>query len=383
MDGIEIDPPSEKIRWGSIYRGVVRAIHPSAETAQVELANGLTATLHNKDVINDKVDKSEGISKRLSTGQFIIVQAKESLIARDSKMHKNPLEHKTPRLSMNIALQGRYLIYMPHASENRVSQRIQTPALRKKMQAMLDDLKVPKGMILRASAANTQTLILEKEAHVLKILWNSVEKLSKGMQPAILFEGPNAIQRLLSDMAAESIDRIEVVTLDHLNAVQNWCDQFAPDLPPRVIPVEIPEAVDDLKLFEFRDILKQIEALFNPYVVLDGGGNIIIQHTAALTAVDVNRGGDRSSNLALNIRAAEEVARQLRLRNVGGIVLVDFLKMKSKKDNDELTRQMKKFFNDDPCTVQHHGLTNLGLYELTRQKRNPSLHDRMKSISYS
>lgn len=371
------------MRWGSVYRGIVRRIHPSSETAEIEISPNLKGSLHNRDVFAPGTERGSGIGKRLKTGQTVIVQAKESILSMRAGSDTNTLEIKSPRLTMHIGLQGRYLVYMPLAGENKVSQRIRDKKLRRRLQDMMAGQISMQGLILRSSAADIQTDIIEKEAAVLHKQWDAIEKLStgSGKHSAQLLQGPNAIQRLLSNLAEKPIERIEVVTLDHLEAVQTWCRNFAPDISPRIIPVEISGATNDLRLFEHRDILKQIEALFSAYTLLKGGGNLIIQETAALTAIDINRGSDKQSNLNLNIHAAKEIARQLRLRNIGGIIVIDFLKMKSAADEKKLKEAMTGYFDDDQCTVQLHGLTNLGLYELTRQQRTASLQDRMKSVT--
>ncbi len=113
-----------------------------------------------------------------------------------------------------------------------------------------------------------------------------------------------------------NIERIEIVTMDHFTQVEDWCTIFAPDLVTKITPVELENAVRDLALLEYRDVLGQIESLFQGYVMLTNGGSLIIQETAALTAIDVNRGSDKRSRLAVNINAAKEIARQMRLRNI-------------------------------------------------------------------
>jgi len=128
-----------------------------------------------------------------------------------------------------------------------------------------------------------------------------------------------------------------------------------------------------------RDVLDDVEYLFQPYVILKNTGNIIIQETAALTAIDVNRGGDKRSNLNINLEAAIEIGRQVRLRNLGGIIMVDFLKMENKKEKESLISALKDIAALDPCTLQVHGLTALGLVELTRKRRTPALQDRFDS----
>lgn len=387
LEGIEIDPPQEPVRWGDVYMGIVRRIDKANDSAIVEIEKDIFGYLNAKDVYsfdkNRKASKISGaIGQTLQTGSKIIVQAKEGTSDLADKPEGASLEYKYPRLSMDIAIQGRYMIFTPHQKENRVSQRIRNKKLRGQLVEMLDDMTGCEGCILRAAAHNTQTDILKAEADQLNDIWDRIEDSFKGEKPKRLSQGPNAIGRLLSDHARENIEVISVVTMDHLNAVQDWCERFAPDLVTKIEPVEIPNAEADLGLFEFRDVIGQIEALFHPYCLVDGGGSIIIQETTALTAVDVNRGGDSDSNLAINIKVAKMLARQLRLRNIGGIIMCDFLRMRTKTEKKKLEDALAEQFEFDPCTVQIHGFTNLGLIELTRQRRTPSLRNRIEEIDF-
>ena len=150
--------------------------------------------------------------------------------------------------------------------------------------------------------------------------------------------------------------------------------------PPQIQPLELDDATQDLALFHYRDISGQIEDLFQPYVLLKDGANVIIQTTAALTSIDVNKGADRRSNLAVNIDAANEIAKQLRLRNTGGIIIVDFVKFQAKSDETKVLKALEKAFATDPCTVQIHGRTNLGLVEISRKRRTPPLHERFDGV---
>ena len=387
LDGIEIDPPEEKVRWGSVYLGIVRRIDKADDTAIIELENGVFGYLNSKDVylFDDnrrpkKIDKP--IGKALQTGARIIVQAKEGTVDLKDQNDHNGFEDKYPRVSMDVTLQGRYMIFTPFHVENRVSQRIRHAKLRTQLIKMLDDMTGCQGCILRAAALNTQTDILKAESDHLNNAWDRIEDNAKGDKPKCLLKGPNAIARLLSNHAADTIERICVVTMDHLDAVQDWCEIFAPDLVTKIEPVEIPNAQADLGLFEFRDVIGQIEALFHPYCLLRHGGSIIIQETAAMTVIDVNRGGDNRSNLALNIEAAAAIGQQLRLRNIGGIIIVDFIKLRTAAEKTKLKKTLGEVFDYDNCTVHIHGLTKLGLMELTRQRRTPSLKSRIDHIDF-
>lgn len=381
LEGLEVDPVDEEIRWGSIYWAKVKSIDKALDAVYVDLDGYNTGILYNKDVRwidqKGKVHKGgeEAIGKRFTPGDMVAVQAKTAYLPRDHDDYKAQ-EYKTPVMSMDITLPGRYLIYCAMMDKNRLSTRIRDRKLRKQMHKMIDALVDIQGCILRLAAANTQSDMLIREGRILKGAWEEIQGYFKGNDPTLIALGPDAIQRTLSDHAAQQIDRIEVVTMDHFKHVEEWCSIFAPDLVTKIEPIELDNATEDLALFHYRDIIGQIEELFQPYAMLPGGGNIIIQGTAALTAVDVNRGGSKNAHLDINIQAAKEVARQIRLRNCGGIIVVDFLKNMDKKAQGQLIAALEEAINEDPCTVQIHGLTALGLIEMTRKRRTPPLEDR-------
>lgn len=385
LEGLEIDPAHEAVRWGSIYWGKVTSVSASLDAAFVDLDGSYTGVLYNRDVRVRAKDGSiikggeRAIGKVFKPGDMIIVQAKSAYLPRtmDSEL---PQEQKSAQLSMDISIPGRHLIYCPLMEGNHISQRIRKKALRSTLSDMLGALEGMDGFILRSSAADIQTDILVREATILKSVWSELQAFFEGSDPALIMLGPDSIQRILSDLAVEKIERIEVVTMDHYGAVEEWCSVFAPDLVPRVTPIELDDATKDLALFGYRDVLTLIETLFHDYSLLPSGGNLIIQETAALTAIDVNKGADRRSHLAVNVEAAEEIARQVRLRNLGGIIIIDFLKMKTRKEQNELIRALEKGFDEDPCTVQIHGLTSLGLMEITRKRRTPTLYERVEGV---
>ncbi|MCC6598580.1 MAG: ribonuclease E/G [Alphaproteobacteria bacterium] len=379
--GLDVDPSNEEVRWGSIYWAKIKSIDAALDAVFLDLDGENTGILYNGDVRwldeDGKMRKggAEAIGKRFKAGDFVPVQAKSAYLSKSDDAYA-ALESKAPQMSMDITLPGRYLVFGGMIGENRISQRIRDKAMRTQLQSMLDALEDINGCILRAAAANTQTDVLRREGKILKGAWEDIQEYFKDDEPALIALGPDAIQRTLSDQAAQPIERIEIVTMDHFQEVEDWCTIFAPDLVTKIQPVELDNAAEDMALFYYRDIIGQIEDLFQPYVLLENGGNIIIQSTAALTAVDVNKGGAKGSHLAVNIEAAQELARQIRLRNCGGTIVVDFLKMRSPADETRLIRALEEAFNSDPCTVQIHGLTKLGLLELTRKRRTPPLKER-------
>ncbi len=392
LEGLEIDPPHEAVRWGSIYWAKVTSIDAGQDAAFLDLDGDNTGILYNRDVrYIDKGDKirkggDKSIGKTLKSGDFVAVQAKTAhLMQKEDEIDVWGKESKIPQMSMDITLSGRYLIYSTPINninrKNSISSRIHNKKLRKQLEEMINSIDDMDGFILRSAAADMQTEILQKEARILKEMWEQISVHFNGSAPSLIALGPDSVQRTLSDKAIEPIDRIEVVTMDHFSQVEDWCYIFAPDLITKITPLELNDATQDLALLEHRDVLGQIESLFHDYAFLSHGGNLIIQETAALTAIDVNTSSDKRSNLSVNIEAAQEIARQIRLRNIGGIIIIDFLKM-NKAGENALLKELKRAINQDPCTIQIHGFTKLGLMELTRKRRTPSLSERFDGISF-
>lgn len=382
LSGLEIDPAGEEVRFGSIYLAKVMKIDKAMDAAFVRLDDDNTGIINNKDVrIFDKEGNvikggDKAIGKLIKPGDLITVQAKSGYLP---KLDGDDLtmEDKSVTVSMNITLPGRYLIFSPMMSDNRISKRIYDKKQRKQLTKMLNNVEGIKGCILRAAAANVQTDVLIREGGILKHIWEELQKHLNGGEPCLIMEGPDATQRTFSDHANALISSIDLVTMDRYQDVEEWCEIYAPDLVTKVRPIELPNQEMDLGLFDFNDILDSIEDLFQPYVLLKNGGNIIIQETAALCAIDVNRSGDKRGNLAVNLEALEMIGRHIRLRNLGGIIIVDFLKMNNKKEKEALLDALNDIVINDPCTVQIHGLTGLGLIEMTRKRRTPPLQARL------
>jgi len=385
LQGLEVDPTLEEVRWGSIYWAKVKSLNKSLDAAFLDLDGFNTGILYNSDVRwtdkDGKIHKGgeESITKRFKAGDMVAVQAKNAYLPTEEDDYARQ-ETKTPQMSMDITLPGRYLIFCALMENNKISQRIRDKALRKQLHKMMESMDDIQGCILRAAAADTQSDMLVREGKILKATWEAIQEYFKGKEPGIISLGPDAIQRTLSDQAGQLIDRIEVVTMDHFKEIEEWASVFAPDLVTKIEPIELDNAAEDLALFHYRDIIGQIEDLFQAYAMLPSGANIIIQGTAALTAIDINKSGSKDSNLSVNIQAAKEIARQIRLRNCGGIIVVDFLKSQNKKDEGKLIAALEEAINEDPCTVQIHGMTALGLIEITRKRRTPKLKDRFQGI---
>ncbi len=385
LQGLEVDPAAEEVRWGSIYWGKVARIDKSLDAAFIDLDGDNEGILHNADVrIKDSSGKiikggAKAIGKLLQPGQMVAVQAKSGYLYNENQFDF-AREDKTPKLSMDITIPGRYLILAPFMKENEVSSRIRDKKLRENMMEMLKIFDPYKGLILRSAAADMQTDILIREAKILNNVWDRLQPYFKGDDPNLIMDGPDAFERTIGDHADKLIDRLEIVTMDRYTEIEEWCEVFAPDLVTKIKPVELEDPDAELALFDYRGLLGDIEDLFQDYALLIHGGSLIIQDTAALTAIDVNRGGDTRPAMDVNLEAAQEIARQIRLRNIGGIILIDFLKFNQKGDQQKFLKLLGPIFDTDPCTVQIHGISALGLVEITRRRRTPPLSERMDTI---
>lgn len=388
LEGLELDPADEKVRWGSIYRAKVSRIDASRGVAFLDLDTENTGILHAADIrlINrngiSKNTEGQPIGQILKPGQVITVQAKAGSLSKAPKgSDDNALtqEQKTPRMSMDIAIPGRYIIHAPFERINRISRRVREKSARAQMEKMLEMLEDFQGCILRAAAIHTQTDVLIREARILKAVWGQIQPHLEGESPQLVMRGPDAAQRLLADSAGSVIEEIAVTSMESYRAVEEWCDLYAPDLITRIAPVQMHNVHGDLPLLSARDLIGQIENLIRAHIPLPGGGNLVLEPTTALVAIDVNSGADQRSNLEINIEAAQQIARQIRLRNLGGIIVIDFLKLKTAKDRAALEKALGAACDEDPCTVQIHGLTGLGLMELTRMRRTPPLQERLEA----
>ena len=377
IQNLEIDPYAEIVRWGSIYMGKVGRIDAANDAAYIDLGYGYEGILFRDDVRLDGAHppKSKKIGQLLSPGQMIMVQVKTAFNPLPSDIESDQPQ-KVSKLSMEIALQGRYLIHTPYARDNRISKRIISEDMRKNLKSMLKNINDIDGCILRASAANCQTDILVREGKILKAIWDNLLEFEDESEPALLMMGPNALQRTLADLAGVTVGSISVSTMEIFEEAEEWCDLFAPDLMTKIQPRAAENTRSGMGLFEIHDLIGQFEGLLKPYIVLPSGGSIIMEHTSAMTTIDVNSGADKNK-LNTNLEAAREIARQLRIRNIGGIVMADFINMKTKADKNKVLKELDSAFVYDPCTTQCHGITELGVFEISRQRRTPTLEEKL------
>lgn len=312
---------------GAVYFARVEQILKDRNAAFVSLGGGMRGMLAGADA-RPAPAKDVGLGSLLRSGQTVIVQVKA-----------DPVGDKVAVVSMDAALPGRLLTHLPLGRGVMASRRLAADA--DKRQALRQDFarRLPTqgggaqgGWIVRAAAVGADDAALQAEAATLAERWRAVaDDAGKGGGPRLLRPAPDAVERAQTAYAA-------------------------PLGPP---PPDL-------------DLDAALSALTRPHVPLRDGGALIIESTAALTAVDVD-GGGRGNPLAVNLAAADELARQLRLRNIGGMVLVDFIRMKARSDQEQAAARLRRATADDPAQTDVYGFTRLGLMELTRARRGRSL----------
>ncbi len=377
ISALEIDPYAELVRWGSIYWARVMRIDANLNAAFVDMGHDIVGMLPAAEIPGLKKDVK--IGKKLRTGQYVMVQVKTARQPMDNEdgYDPRPDTQKASKVSMDIALQGRYLIYTPLSPGNRISRRIRGPEIRKQLIAMSKAIKDVSGCILRASAANTQTEILIREAKIQKAIWESLQEFTKEDEPALLMLGPDALQRVLADFATARIGTIQISVDERAEEATNWCDLYAPELMQKIESRAVSNTRTGMGLMEARDLLGQIEDFVRPLVLMPGGASFLLEDTALGTVIDVNSGA-ATSLATVNHDAAHEIARQIRLRNIGGLILIDFAGQKDANIARRLTKTLGDAFDLDPCTVELHGVTKTGLFEVTRHRRTPTLMERIE-----
>jgi ribonuclease E/ribonuclease G len=255
--------------------------------------------------------------------------------------------------SRSISLAGRGVIHLPGESGAKLSKRLDTASAKRMTLEALVAGK-PGGWIFRRTATNVGVADLTAEIASL-----AAEGQGAGIVP------PDAFRRLAVDYGAKAPDRILVAGLAAQRTAERWCRAFAPSLEERIESAPA-------GLFDQHDLDEAIAALAEPRVALPGGGSLAIEPTEALTAIDVNAGHE-SNVLSVNLAAAKEIARQLRLRHIGGIVVIDFISISRERDRDQVVDVLKAAVADDPAQTHILPMSPLGLVEMTRERRGPGL----------
>ena len=350
---------------GNIYIGIVRDIIKGMQSAFVDIGTEKNSFIHLKDLLpqidetKEKIDENTKISDVVENGQKVLVQVK-----------KDSNEKKGARVSSHINLPSKYIALMPNSDIITVSQKIEDKKEQERLKELVKEhLTEGNGAIIRTSAQNKEKEIID-DIKEIEGKWNKIIQTSinpKMNKPQLLYKSEDIIERMMIDLAGKDIERIIVNSDKLVKELEKIKKQNA---EYKNIKIELKK---EGSIFEIYEIEKQIEKMQNRKIWLKCGGFITIDKTEALTAIDVNTGkytGNKSLEetvYKVNKEATVEIAKQLRLRDIGGIIIIDYIDMKDEENKEKIENLLKEELKKDRSKTQVEGFTKLDLMELTRK----------------
>jgi len=344
---------------GRIYLARVKSLDNKLDAAFIDCGQDQIAYLSGRDGRYIGGKRSElPLSRQLTEGEAIVVQG--SGMSRDGKK---------PKVTSDIQLTGMFQIYRPRRRSIKFSSKLSETGQSDRLLGLAKTLFPDGGVIYRGAAGDADNDALEAESKQLKALWEEIETKAKDgtAAPLCLFERTDPLDRILHEALKPDVDRIvaadKIVEAGARSFVEAW----------------LPSLKDHLECqpgaFEVSGVNEQLERADQPKVDLPSGGNIVIEQTTALTAIDVNSGSSRAHEA--NLEAAAEIARQLRLRRIGGTIVIDFIDLKTQGERGSLMPELQKGFADDPAAIKIYPPTQLGLVQISRQRLGRSLQERL------
>ena len=385
LEEFTIERTSEERLVGSIFKGRVRNLEDGLKAAFVDIGFEKNAFLHYWDIVPSNFDSAvevverEGQRRRdrpkvtqkdvprlYPSGSDIIVQ-----------VTKGPIGTKGPRVTTNLVLPGRYLVLLPNSDQSGVSRKIEDHEERQRLKKILRKLNIPEGMgvIMRTVGEGQRERYFVRDLALLLDEWQGIQERIKTRPSAtIVFEEPDLIERTVRDFLTEDVERIVVDSPKAYDRMREMISKISKRSADK-----IKLYADHQPIFDRFGITKQLESTFSRQVLLRSGGYLVVDETEALVAIDVNTGRhksnkDQESNiLKVNLEAAEEICRQLRLRNMGGLIVLDFIDMRSRRDQQQVYQRVKEGLRRDKAKTHILPISQLGLMEMTRQRHSESV----------
>jgi ribonuclease G len=358
---------------GNIYKGVVQRVLPGMQAAFVEIGLERTAFLHVADMVpspngSGHAPELPPITQLVHEGQQVLVQ-----------IVKDPIGSKGARLTKLLSVPSRYLVLLPHERNVGVSARIEAEAERLRLKGILEQVQqelAPNfGVIARTAAENAEPEALADDLRFLLRLWASISELSLTAKPGTMVHGDLPLSmRILRDLMGTDVERIRIDNMGEFHRVQQFAQIFVPHAAPKI---ELYQGA--APIFDLYGAEDDISRALDRRVELKSGGHIFIDQTEAMTTIDVNTGaytGHRNLEetvLKTNLEAAQAIARQLRLRNLGGIIILDFIDMRSDDHRAQVLRALERALAGDHARTQVYPFSPLGLVEMTRKRTRDSL----------
>ncbi|HLQ66074.1 MAG TPA: Rne/Rng family ribonuclease [Candidatus Limnocylindrales bacterium] len=390
---VMVERPEAVRRVGDIYKGRVNAVLPGMQAAFVDLGLEKSAFLHASDLtpdteLDDLFEEEEDgdeprgggggrggrgrrdepvprIEEALKKGQDLLVQ-----------ITKEPIGTKGPRVTTQVSLPGRFLVLMPGHEHIGVSRKIEDRAERARLKSLIREIRPhDAGVIVRTVGAEQGKKEFQSDIKYLEQLWSKIEKQSQRVRaPALLHQEMEFTTGLIRDIFTEDVDQLVIDSAEEHKDILKYLATYAPELRPRVKLYK-----GEAPIFDHFEIESEIEKAMERKVWLKKGGYITIDQTEALVAIDVNTGrftGKKSQEetiLKTNLEAATEIARQLRLRDLGGIIVLDFIDMEVEANRKAVSELLRQHLKRDRSRTKSFAVSELGLIEMTRQRQRPSL----------
>ncbi len=369
-----IERPDEQRRAGNIYRGKVENVLPGMQAAFIDIGEEKNAFLYIDDVLpkegdseNSETVKNSSIQDLLHEGQDIVVQ-----------MIKEPIGTKGPRVVTQITIPGRYLVLVPAVDYIGISRRIEDEAERDRLKTVVASFKATGvGLIVRTAAEGIEGAELQSDYEFLINVWEKIKKKTKkGPCPTLLYRDHDFLYRILRDYLGKDVNRLLIDENDTYTKALELIKTLAPSLKNRVQLYS-----GAAPLFEVFNVESQVEKALRRKVWLECGAYLVFDQTEALTVIDVNTGKFTGTTcledtvFQTNLMAAGEIAHQIRLRNLAGIIIVDFIDMRSDDERNQVIARLEEEFARDKVKANILGFTSLGLLELTRKKVRQSLRE--------
>ncbi|MDD9175560.1 ribonuclease G [Aliivibrio finisterrensis] len=374
LQEIHVEREARRGIVGNIYKGRVSRVLPGMQAAFIDIGLDKAAFLHASDIVPHTECVSENekrqfqvrdISQLVHQGQDLVVQ-----------VVKDPLGTKGARLTTDITLPSRYLVFMPGASHVGVSQRIESEKERNRLKNTVSDYCDEfGGFIIRTAAEGASEAEISQDAAFLKRLWHKViERRKKSKTKSMLYGELGLDQRILRDFVGTELDLIRVDSKLAFEKLKEFTTEFVPELTKK-----LEYYAGDKPIFDMYETENEIQRALDRKVELKSGGYLIIDQTEAMTTVDINTGafvGRRNLEETIfntNIEATQAIARQLRLRNLGGIIIIDFIDMLSEEHRRRVLQSLGSALEKDRVKTNINGFTQLGLVEMTRKRTRESI----------
>ncbi len=354
---------------GNIYKGKVCRVLPGMQAAFVDIGLARAAFLHISDLSSKEIEKkdSENIEDFLHEGQSLIVQ-----------VSKDPIGSKGARLTTEISIPSRYQVYMPYSVNGGVSQRIECESERARLRACQEAFQKQHGcggFISRTAAECVDETVLVSDMLFLLKLWESIQECIQSAKVRTLIHEDLPLSiRTLRDLYKEGIEKVRVDSRETYLRLMKFADEFVPE----VVPV-IEHYTGERPVFDIYSVEDEIQKALDRKVNLKSGGHLIFDQTEAMTTVDVNTGGYvggrnlEETIYKTNLEAAQSIARQLRLRNLGGIIIIDFIDMQSEEHKQQVLSALQRNLDKDHAKTKITEVSTLGLVEMTRKRTRESL----------